>query len=213
MNKYISECIGTFALVFCGTGTIIVNEQYGANLGLFGIASAFGLIVCAMVYIFGNFSGAHINPSVTIALVVGKLISKKKALFYVISQLTGAFLASGMLKYIFSKNTTLGATIPSGDLLLSFVLEFILTFFLMLTILGVSSKKEYSSIAGLIIGLVVTGIILMAGPISGGAFNPARSLAPAFFTGNMSTIWIYISAPTLGAILAMLTWKGLNKIN
>jgi len=118
-----------------------------------------------------------------------------------------------MLKYIFSKNTTLGATIPSGDLLLSFVLEFILTFFLMLTILGVSSKKEYSSIAGLIIGLVVTGIILMAGPISGGAFNPARSLAPAFFTGNMSTIWIYISAPTLGAILAMLTWKGLNKIN
>lgn len=166
MNKYISECIGTFALVFCGTGTIIVNEQYGANLGLFGIASAFGLIVCVMVYIFGNFLGAHINPSVTIALVVGKLISKKKALFYVISQLTGVFLASGMLKYIFSKNTTLGATIPSGDLLLSFVLEFILTFFLMLTILGVSSKKEYSSIAGLIIGLVVTGIILMAGPIS-----------------------------------------------
>ncbi|WP_440881492.1 MIP/aquaporin family protein [Tenacibaculum sp. C7A-26P2] len=213
MNKYISECIGTFALVFCGTGTIIVNEQYGANLGLFGIASAFGLIVCAMIYIFGSFSGAHINPSVTIALAVGKLISKKKALFYIIAQLTGAFLASGVLTCIFSKNTTLGATIPSGDLLLSFVLEFILTFFLMLTILGVTSKKEYSSVAGLIIGLVVTGIILMAGPISGGAFNPARSLAPAFFSGNMSAIWIYITAPTLGAILAMLTWKGLNKIN
>jgi len=211
MKKYLAEFIGTFALVFCGTGAIIVNEQSNGNLGLIGIALTFGIIVSAMIYIFGNISGAHINPAVTIALVVGKLTTIKDASFYIFAQTLGAILASVLLKFMFSENLTLGATIPSGELLQSFILEFVLTFFLMLTILGVTSKKEFSIIAGLIIGLVVTGIILFAGPISGGSFNPARSFAPAIVSGNIKALWIYIIAPTLGAIVAMLIWKVFNK--
>lgn len=211
MKKYVAEFIGTFALVFCGTGAIIVNEQSNGSLGIIGIALAFGIIVSAMIYIFGTISGAHINPSLTIALVIGKLTSKRDAIFYILAQTLGAILASGLLKYMFIENLTLGTTIPSGELLQSFILEFVLTLFLMLTILGVTSKKEYSNIAGLIIGLVVTGIILFAGPISGGSFNPARSLAPAIVSGNLTYLWIYITAPTLGAIVAMLIWKSFNK--
>ena len=211
MKKYIAELIGTFALVFCGTGAIIVNDQSNGSLGLVGIALAFGIIVTAIIYIFGNISGSHINPSVTIALLIGKVISKKEALMYVLAQVLGAILASGLLKLLFTENVSLGATRPAGGLLQSFVLEFILTFFLMLTILGVESKKDQSNIAGLIIGLFVAGIILFAGPISGGSFNPARSFAPAIVSGNITALWIYITAPTIFAITAMVVWKLLNK--
>lgn len=211
MKKYTAEFIGTFALVFCGTGAIIVNEQSSGSLGLVGIAFACGIIVTAMIYVFGTISGTHINPAVTIALLIGKLTSKKEAFFYIISQLAGAFLASILLKIMFPTNLSLGATLPAGALSQSFILEFILTFFLMLTILGVASKKEFSNIAGLIIGLVVTGIILFAGPISGGSFNPARSIAPAVVSGNVTALWIYITAPILGSIIAMLLWKSLSK--
>lgn len=211
MKKYIAELIGTFALVFCGTGAIIVNDQSNGSLGLVGIALAFGIIVTAIIYIFGNISGSHINPSVTIALLIGKVLSKKEALRYVLAQVLGAILASGLLKLLFTENVSLGATRPAGGLLQSFVLEFILTFFLMLTILGVESKKDQSNIAGLIIGLFVAGIILFAGPISGGSFNPARSFAPAIVSGNITALWIYITAPTIGAITAMVVWKLLNK--
>ena len=211
IKKYLAEFIGTFALVFCGTGAVIVNQQTNGSLGLVGIALAFGIIISAMIYIFGNISGTHINPSVTIALAIGKLTTKKEASFYILAQIIGAVLASGLLKLMFPESLTLGATIPSGELLQSFIIEFILTFFLMLTILGVTSRKEFFSIAGLIIGLVVTGIILFAGPISGGSFNPARSFAPAIVSGNITALWVYITAPTLGAILAMLVWKIFNR--
>lgn len=211
MKKYLAELIGTFALVFVGTGSVIVNDLSGGSLGLVGISLAFGIIISAMIYVFGNISGTHINPAVTIALVIGKVMAKKDALFYVIAQTIGAILASVLLKFLFFENETLGATIPTGGLLQSFIIEFILTFFLMLSILGVTTKKEFSNIAGLLIGLVVTGIILFAGPISGGSFNPARSFAPALVSGNLTALWIYIMAPTLGAVLAMLIWKLFNK--
>ena len=211
MKKYLAEFIGTFALLFCGTGAIIVNEQSNGSLGLIGIALTFGVIISSMIYVFGNISGTHINPSVTIALAIGKLTSLKDASFYIFAQILGAILASVLLKFMFSENLTLGTTTPSGELLQSFILEFVLTFFLILTILGVTSKKELSSVAGLIIGSVVTGIILFAGPISGGSFNPARSLAPAIVSGNLTALWIYITAPTLGAIVAIFVWKGINK--
>lgn len=211
MKRYIAEGLGTFALVFCGTGALIVNEQSNGSLGLIGIALAFGIIVTAMIYVFGNISGTHINPAVTIALVVGKLTTKKDAAFYILAQLVGAILASSLLKIMFPENETLGGTVPSGDFLQSFILEAVLTFFLMLTILGVTARKGFSSVAGLVIGLVVTGIILFAGPISGGSFNPARSIAPAILSGKFTALWIYIVAPILGAVAAMLVWKILNK--
>lgn len=213
IKKYIAEFIGTFALVFCGTGAIIVNQQSNGSLGLVGISLAFGIIVSAMIYVFGNISGSHINPSVTIALTIGKITSKKDASFYIISQILGAVLASGLLKFMFPENLTMGATIPSGEILQSFIIEAVLTFFLMLTILGLTSTKEYASMAGLVIGLVITAIILFAGPISGGSFNPARSFAPALLSGNLTALWVYLTAPTLGAILAVLTWQSFNKTN
>lgn len=213
LKKYSAEFIGTFALVFCGTGAIVVNQQSDGSLGLIGISLAFGIIVAAMIYVFGNISGSHINPAVTIALAIGKVTSKRDASFYIFSQVLGALVASVLLKFMFPDNLTLGATIPSGELLQSFIIEFVLTFFLMLTILGITSVKDFSTMAGLIIGLVVTGIILFAGPISGGSFNPARSFAPALVSGNLSALWVYITAPTLGAILAMLVWKIFHKTN
>ena len=130
---------------------------------------------------------------------------------YITAQILGAILASSVLFILFPNTQSLGNTMPSGEVLQSFSIEFILTFFLMLTILEVISKKELSNFAGLIIGLTVTGIILFAGPISGGSFNPARSIAPAIISGNLTVLWIYIFAPTSGAILAMFIWKIFNK--
>lgn len=207
---FLAECLGTFALVFCGTGAIVVNDLSGGALGLVGISFAFGIIVIAMIYILGNISGCHINPAVTIALWVGKSISKSAAIIYILAQIIGAFLASFLLTFLFPDNLTLGATLPSGGILPSFLMEFVLTLFLMLTIYGVSSRKDFSSISGLIIGLIVTGIILIAGPISGGSFNPARSIAPAIVSGNVTALWVYIIAPVLGAVTATFIWNVLK---
>ena len=211
MKKYLAEFIGTFALVFCGTGAVIVNQQTEGSLGLLGVAATFGIIVTAMIYVFGNISGTHINPAVTISLALGKLLPKNEVLGYITAQILGAILASSLLHIMFPNSHFLGGTSPSGNALQSFSIELILTFFLMLTILGVSSKKELSNVSGLIIGLMVTGMILFAGPISGGSFNPTRSIAPAIVSGNLTSLWIYLIAPTLGAILAMLIWKIFNK--
>ena len=207
MKKYIAEFIGTFALVFCGTGAVIVDQQSGGSLGLIGIALTFGIIIMAMIYIFGSISGTHINPAVTIALAFGKLMPKSDVFGYLFSQTLGALFASGLLFLIFTETKTFGETLPAYGILSSFVLEFVLTFFLMLTILGITSQKEQSHLAGIVIGVTVTGIILLAGPISGGSFNPARSLAPALFSGNTSYLWIYLTAPIIGAITATLLWK------
>ena len=207
MKKYLAEFIGTFALVFCGTGAVIVNSLSNGSLGLLGISAAFGIVITGMIYVFGSISGAHINPAVTIALALGKIVPKKEVLGYVVAQILGAFLASALLCFIFPTTETLGETLPSGDVFSSLALEVVLTFFLMLTILGMTSQKEHSHLAGIVIGVFVTGIILIAGPISSGSFNPARSLAPAILSGNIDALWIYIVAPTLGSVLAMLLWK------
>ena len=138
-------------------------------------------------------------------------MQKNDVLGYLIAQILGAILASSLLLLLFPNSGSLGSTIPSGSLVQSFSLEFILTFFLMLTILAFTTKKETATIAGLIIGLVVTGIILFAVPISGGSFNPSKSLAPALISGNLTALWMYITAPILGAIVAMFVWKAFNK--
>lgn len=166
-----------------------------------------------MIYVFGSISGTHINPAVTIALVVGKQMPQKEAIMYLVSQITGALLASLLLYSIFPKTKILGETLPDGGVLPSVVLEIILTFFLMLIILEIASKKEYSHLAGIVIGVLVSGIILIGGPISGGSFNPARSLAPAIVIGKFNYLWIYITAPVLGSILAVFFWRSINKID
>lgn len=208
MKKYLSELIGTFALVFCGTGAITINQETGGGIGHIGIAITFGLIVTAMIYAFGDKSGAHFNPAVTIAFAFAGLFKPKEIAPYIISQVAGAFLATGILKLLFPDNLNLGATLPSGTQLQSFVLEIILTFILMLVILFTSQgSKEAGTMAGIAIGGTVLLEAMFAGPISGASMNPVRSLAPAIVSGNFDTLWIYITAPITGAAIATLVWK------
>lgn len=211
MRRYVAELIGTYALVFAGTGAIIINEQTGA-LGHFGVAATFGLIVLAMIYAFGDLSGAHLNPAVTIGFVVVKRFPLKEAAPYIVAQLGGAVLASFTLRFLFPENTMLGATFPTGSGMQSFILEVLLTYFLMLVILQVAhGSKEVGVMAGIAIGAVVGLEALFAGPISGASMNPARSIAPALVSGELRALWIYIVAPVLGALLATVTWSWLRR--
>ncbi|MBK9146212.1 MAG: aquaporin [Flavobacteriales bacterium] len=209
----LAELLGTYALVFAGTGAIIVNEQTGA-LGHFGVAATFGLIVLAMIYAFGDVSGAHLNPAVTIGFVVAKRFPPAKAPPYIAAQLCGALLASITLRSLFPNDASLGATLPSGSATQSFVLELLLTYFLMLVILQVAhGSKEVGLMAGIAIGAVVGLEAMFAGPICGASMNPARSIAPALISGELSSLWIYIVAPLLGALAAVGTWGLLRSSN
>ena len=211
MKKYVAELIGTFALIFCGTGAVIINEQTNGQVGHIGIAMTFGLIVTALIYAFGDKSGAHFNPAVTIAFSLANLFPAKKILPYIVSQIVGALIASLLLKLLFPANLNLGATIPTGSHLQSFILEIVLTFILMLVILFTSQgSKETGTMAGLAIGGVVLLEAMFAGPISGASMNPVRSLSPAIVSGNIATLWIYLTAPVLGAALATLIWRYLK---
>ena len=210
MKKYVAEAIGTFALVFCGTGAIVIDQQTHA-VSHVGIAITFGLIVMAMIYALGNISGAHLNPAVTIAFTIAGKFNVKEVLPYIISQVAGAFLASLTLKYLFPLNEFLGSTIPAGSATQSFILEFILTFFLMLVIVNVATgSKEQGMFAGLAIGSTVLLEAMFAGPICGASMNPARSLAPAFVSGHTRQLWIYLIATIAGAAMAIPVWKFLN---
>lgn len=207
MRKYLAELIGTFALVFCGTGAIIINQETGGVITHIGIAITFGLIVSVMIYTVGNISGAHLNPAVTIAFWVAKEFPTKEILPYILSQAIGGFIASITLKFLFPANDTLGATLPSGSPMQSFILELILTFILLFVILHVAKgSKEQGMFAGIAIGGVVLLEALFAGPVCGASMNPIRSIAPAFISGHLEHLWIYIFAPVLGAILAIGSW-------
>ena len=208
MNKYIAELIGTFALVFCGTGAIVINEISGGAISHIGIAITFGLIVIAMIYAIGDISGAHINPAVTIAFWVSGKFPLNQILPYVIAQFTGAILASGVLKLLFPDTSTMGETLPHGSAMQSFILEIILSFFLMFVIIQVATgSKEVGIMAGLAIGITVLLEAMFAGPISGASMNPARSFAPALLNLNFEQLWIYIIAPPVGAAMSIFAWK------
>lgn len=177
MNKYGVALLGTFALVFCGTGAIIIDQQTRGGVSHAGIAITFGLIVMAMIYTLGSISGAHLSPAVTIAFTLAKKFMLKEVLPYIISQLAGAFIASLILKYLFPSSETLGATLPAGTEMQSFILEFILTFFLMLVIINVATgSKEQGMFAGLAVGSTVLLEAMFAGPVCGASMNPARSI-------------------------------------
>ncbi len=207
-KKYIAELTGTFALVFCGTGAIIINEQTGGAVSNVGIAATFGLIVLAMIYTYGEVSGAHFNPAVTIAFSIIKLFPAKEIMPYIFSQVAGALAASITLHFLFPSNVNLGSTIPLESDMQSFILELILTFILMSVILSVSQgSREAGIMAGIAIGATVLLEAMFAGPITGASMNPARSLSPALISGNLSSLWIYMLAPISGAGIAALLWK------
>ena len=211
MRNYLAEFLGTFALVFCGTGAIVIDQHSGGAITHVGIAITFGLIVMTMIYGLGSISGAHLNPAVSISFTIAKRFPAKELLPYIVSQVAGAFLASFLLRYLFPLNDTLGATLPAGTANQSFILEFILTFFLMLVIINVATgSKEQGMFAGLAIGGVVALEAMFAGPVCGASMNPARSLAPAIVSGHTEHLWVYIIAPVTGAALAIPTWKYLT---
>ena len=204
MKPLFAEAIGTFCLVFAGTGAIIVNDVSGGLVSHVGVALTFGLVVLAMVHSIGDVSGAHLNPAVTFGFLAARRFRASRVAPYVASQLVGAFAASGLLRFLFPDHATLGATIPSGSVGQSFVLEFVLSAMLMFVILNVSTgSKERGLTAGLVIGSVIALEALFAGPISGASMNPARSLAPAIVSGEVSTLWIYLAAPMSGAAAAV----------
>jgi len=211
MKKATAEFIGTFALVFCGTGAIVIDKVSGGAIGHIGIALTFGLIVLAMIYALGDISGAHINPAVTIAFTIAGRINKKDALPYIISQLLGAFLASLCIRLLFMRSPTLGETMPAGSQMQSFILETLLTFLLMFVVMVVSSgAKEKGIPAGMIIASVVGLEAMFAGPICGASMNPARSIAPAIVSCNLEIIktqWLYIAGPIIGACVAVWIYK------
>jgi aquaporin Z len=203
IKKYISELIGTFGLVFCGTGSIVVNQEYSGIIGHSGVAIVWGLSVTIMIYCFGTTSGAHLNPSVTLSLWLSRIVASKEVIPYFLSQISGAFLASVLLKLLFPLNDYLGTCIPSGGIWTSFVFEFLMSFILMLTIYNVAvEKKNTPSLSGIIIGFVVLMEAMFGGPVSGASMNPARSLAPALVSGHTEHLWIYLTAPFLGATAA-----------
>ncbi len=207
-KRLIAEAIGTFALVFCGTGAMVINEFTGGTVSHVGIAITWGLIVMAMIYAFGDISGAHINPAVTIAFAYAKKFPWKEVPLYALAQLAGAFAASGLLLYLFPDSETLGATLPELSVMKVFVFEIILSFFLMLVIINVSTgSKEIGIIAGIAIGSVVLLEAMFAGPITGASMNPARSIAPAVVSGNVTALWLYILAPIIGCLLAVVSCK------
>jgi len=212
MKKYIAEAIGTFAIVFCGTGAIIINQQSNGAITHVGIAITFGFIVMSMIYALGNISGAHFNPAVTIAFAIAKKFEVKQITHYIISQVIGAITASVILRLLFPDNQLLGATLPAGSEMQSFVLEFILTFFLMLVILNVAhGSKEQGMFAGLAIGAVVLLEAMFAGPICGASMNPARSIAPAIVSTHLEHLWLYLVAPVTGAAASVFIWKYISK--
>jgi aquaporin NIP len=204
MRRLLAEFLGTFALVFAGTGAIVVNDTSGGVIGHAGIALVFGLIVLAMIHTFGDVSGAHLNPAVTLGFAVAGRFVWKDVPGYALSQLAGASAASLMLKLLFPDHRLLGATLPAGSVMQSFILEIILTAILMLVILSVSTgAKEKGITAGIAIGAVVALEAMFAGPICGASMNPARSLAPAIVGGNFQHLWLYPLATVLGAIIAV----------
>jgi aquaporin NIP len=204
MRKLAAELFGTFALVFAGTGAIVVNATSGGQVTHVGVALTFGLVVLAMVYAVGDVSGAHLNPAVTVGFTIAGRFPTREVAPYIVAQCAGAFLASGVLRLLFPDHPTLGATLPAGTALQSFTLEVILTLLLMFVALSVATgAKERGLMAGVAVGGVVALEALFAGPVCGASMNPARSLAPAVVSGHLEHLWVYLAAPTLGACLAV----------
>ena len=205
LSEVLAEGIGTFILVFTGTGAIMVNTITGGEISHLGICFVFGAVVTAIIYTIGHISGAHINPAVTLAFWVGKVFPSKKVLPYILSQLVGAIIASLLLRVILGNVSNMGATLPLDDnWLRSLTVEIILTFILMFVVLGSGlDNRAPNGFAGIAIGLTVSLEAAFMGPITGASMNPARSLGPAIVTHSLQSQWLYVIGPIIGAQLAV----------
>lgn len=223
MKKYLCEFIGTAVLVLFGCGSAAIA---GGTLGTLGIALAFGLSIVAMAYVIGNISGCHINPAVSLAMLINKKMTVKEFIFYVVAQVLGAILGIGILYGIMAASSDLDVAVNGlgangfGDASSvglnvwgAILVEIILTFVFIYTILGVTSDENKSSVAGIVIGLTLAFVHIMGIPLTGTSVNPARSLAPAIFLGGeaLKQVWVFIVAPFIGSALSAVTFKYLNK--
>lgn len=205
----LAEFIGTFLLVLFGTGAIVVNDVTNGGITHLGISLMFGVVITVAILLFGKVSGAHINPAATLMFLVRKEIGFKLSFLYIITQLFGAVVASYLLSQLFPEHLKLGATLPSHSIGLTFGLELLLTFILMLGILLIVETFKHQALnpVAFVAGAIVFMEALFAGPITGASMNPARSFGPALVSGHLEGLWIYIVAPLLGAVLAYLVNK------
>ena len=207
MKKYVAEFIGTLVLVLfaCGTAAVVGCNGADPNAAYLMTALAFGLVIVAMAYSIGNISGCHINPAVSIAMLVSGKMSVKDFVGYVVAQFLGAIAGAAILMGI------LGGT-ELGLIVRSLIVEIILTFVFVLAILGVTSKPEFSKVAGLVIGFSLTLVHIIGIHFTGTSVNPARSFGPALFMGGdaLANVWVFIVAPLVGGVLAALVWKFLS---
>jgi len=222
MKRYISELIGTMVLVLFGCGSAAIA---GSVLGTVGIALAFGLSIVAMAYVIGDISGCHINPAVSIGMWIDGRLETKDLIMYIIFQCIGAIIGIAILAVIINSAPSLGGYAATGlgqngfgsassvglDVVGAIIVEIILTFVFVFTVLGVTKKAENSAVAGIVIGLTLAFVHIMGIPLTGTSVNPARSLAPALFIGGqaLQQVWVFILAPIVGAVIAGLIYKGL----
>lgn len=212
VKKYVAEFIGTFVLVLfaCGTAAVSGCATDDKNISYFITALAFGLVIVAMAYSIGNVSGCHINPAVSIAMLVSGKLSVKDFIGYIVAQFAGAIAGAAALMGIIGKDYGLGANgLFEGDIVKSLIVEVILTFVFVIAILGVTSKVENSAVAGIVIGLTLTLVHIFGIHFTGTSVNPARSFGPALFVGGdaLSCVWVFIVAPLVGGVLAALVYK------
>lgn len=214
VKKYIAEFIGTFVLVLfaCGTAAVVgCDATFGSGYLL--TALAFGLVIVAMAYSIGNVSGCHINPAVSIAMLVSGKMTVKDFVGYVAAQFVGAIAGAAVLMAIVGKETGLGANgLYNGNVVLSLIIEIILTFVFVIAILGVTSKTENSAVAGIVIGLSLTLVHILGIALTGTSVNPARSFGPALLVGGdaLKNVWVFIVAPLIGGALAAVCYKFLT---
>jgi len=219
MRKGIAEFLGTFVLTFMGCGSaIFLGAAVGG--GHLAVALAFGLSIVAMAYVIGGVSGCHINPAVSFAMLIDKRISSADFVKYVIAQILGAIAAAALLKLIISFGVTdltggLGTNgiANAGGIPGALIIEVVLSFIFILTIMGVTANEKMGSIAGVVIGLTLTFVHIVGIPLTGTSVNPARSIGPAIFNGGaaLENVWIFILAPLVGGALAAVVYKALVK--
>ncbi len=214
IKKYIAEFIGTFVLVLfaCGTAAAVGCSTADPNVAYLLTALAFGLVIVAMAYSIGNVSGCHINPAVSIAMLISGKLSVKDFVGYVVAQCAGAIAGAALLGYFLGFDCGFGANgLYNGDVVKSLAIEVVLTFVFVLAILGVTSKIENGKVAGIVIGLTLTLVHIFGIHFTGTSVNPARSLGPAIFAGGeaLANVWVFIVAPLVGGVLAALVYKAI----
>lgn len=223
MKRYIAELIGTMVLVLFGCGSAAIAGQF---LGFLGIAMAFGLSIVAMAYVIGDISGCHINPAVSIGMWIDGRMEVKDLIMYIVFQCIGAIIGIALLVAIINSSAYLGGYLTTGlgqngfgtastvgiNVVGAIIVEIILTFVFVFTVLGVTKKTENATVAGIVIGLTLAFVHIMGIPLTGTSVNPARSLAPALFMGGqaLQQVWVFILAPIVGAVIAGFLYKVLS---